>query len=56
MRKKSTGDRVFDIVNTVLMVIILLAVLYPFLNSVAISLNDANDTTRGGIPTYIYSS
>jgi putative aldouronate transport system permease protein len=48
-KKQAVGDRVFDIVNITLMILILLAVIYPFMNSVAISLNDANDTTRGGI-------
>jgi putative aldouronate transport system permease protein len=51
-RKKSFGDKAFDIANIVIMVIILVAVLYPFLNSVAISLNDGNDTTRGGITIF----
>lgn len=34
------------------MLIIVLATLYPFINSAAISLNDANDTTKGGITFY----
>jgi putative aldouronate transport system permease protein len=51
-RKKSIGDKIFDIANIVFMLILLAAVLYPFLNSVAISLNDANDTTRGGLTIF----
>jgi len=51
-KKKSIGDKVFDTANVVIMLIILIAVLYPFMNAVAISLNDANDTTRGGITIF----
>lgn len=51
-RKKSTGDKIFIIINIVIMIIIIGAVLYPFLNSIAISLNDADDTTRGGITIF----
>lgn len=53
MKKRSSiGGKVFDIANIIVMLVILAAVLYPFLNSVAISLNDANDTTRGGITIF----
>lgn len=51
-RKKSTGDKIFIIVNILIMIAIIAAVLYPFLNSIAISLNDADDTTRGGITIF----
>lgn len=51
-KKKSIGDKVFDIANITLMLVIVVAVLYPFMNAVAISLNDANDTTRGGITIF----
>jgi putative aldouronate transport system permease protein len=51
-RKKSIIDKIFDIANIVFMIILIAAVLYPFLNSVAISLNDANDTTRGGLTIF----
>lgn len=50
--KKSVGDRIFDSCNIVLMLIIVAVTLYPFINSAAISLNDANDTTKGGITFY----
>jgi putative aldouronate transport system permease protein len=50
--KKSTGDWIFDIANLVIMVLVILVTLYPFINSAAISLNDANDTTRGGLTFY----
>ena len=51
-RRKTFGDRLFDTINILIMVIIVLATLYPFINSAAISLNDANDTTKGGITFY----
>ena len=46
MRKKF---KIFDIVLTVLMTIIAIVTIYPFLNVLAISLNDAADTVKGGI-------
>ena len=52
IRKKSVGDWTFDIANVIIMFIIIFATLYPFINSAAISLNDANDTTKGGITFY----
>jgi putative aldouronate transport system permease protein len=51
-KRRSIGDKIFDTANIILMLIILVAVLYPFFNSVAISLNDANDTTRGGLTIF----
>ncbi|MFC4401817.1 carbohydrate ABC transporter permease [Gracilibacillus xinjiangensis] len=46
MKKKWT---VFDVVLTLFMVFVVGITLYPFLNILAISLNDAVDTARGGI-------
>ncbi len=46
MRRKITT---FDIILAVLMVIIAIVTVYPFLNVLAISLNDATDTVKGGI-------
>ncbi|MEJ8306012.1 carbohydrate ABC transporter permease [Saccharibacillus sacchari] len=43
------GDKVFDVVNIVLMSLVLIVTLYPFLNVLAISLNESSDTVRGGI-------
>ncbi|NLX70362.1 MAG: carbohydrate ABC transporter permease [Clostridiales bacterium] len=50
--KKSFGDRVFNTINIIIMLLIVFVTLYPFINSLAISLNDADDTTRGGITFY----
>jgi len=46
MRKKIT---VFDVVLAIVMIIIAVVTIYPFLNVLAISLNDATDTVKGGI-------
>ncbi|CAM4388625.1 carbohydrate ABC transporter permease [Saccharibacillus endophyticus] len=43
------GDKVFDVVNIVIMSLVLIVTLYPFLNVLAISLNESSDTVRGGI-------
>lgn len=55
MRRKLKLDRVtvperlFDIGNYILMSVIVVIMLYPFLNVLAISFNDSTDTVRGGI-------
>lgn len=49
MRKKSVGDRIFEICNTIFMVAFVVITLYPVLNTLAISFNDGVDTVRGGI-------
>lgn len=43
------SDRVFDVFNVIIMAMIMIITLYPFLNVLAISLNDSTDTVRGGI-------
>jgi len=42
-------DRIFVFFNTTFMFFIIAIMLYPFLNTFAISLNDATDSLRGGI-------
>ncbi len=49
MKKLSAGDRVFNIGNYSFMVLLCIVTLYPFLNVLAISLNDSMDTVKGGI-------
>jgi len=46
---RSPGDRIFDYCNMVFMICLMVITLYPFLNMLAISLNDASDASRGGI-------
>lgn len=47
--KPTLSDRVFDITNYTFMTLVMIVTLYPFLNVLAISLNDSVDTVRGGI-------
>lgn len=49
MKKKSIGDRIFVVCNTIFMVAFVVITLYPVLNTLAISFNDGIDTVRGGI-------
>ncbi|MDR3085676.1 MAG: carbohydrate ABC transporter permease [Christensenellaceae bacterium] len=44
-----TENAIFDTVNTLVMVFVCVVTLYPFLNTVAVSLNDSVDAVRGGI-------
>ncbi|MCL2352313.1 MAG: carbohydrate ABC transporter permease [Firmicutes bacterium] len=46
---RSRGEKVFNWVNTALMTLFSLSVLYPFLNILALSFNDGRDAMRGGI-------
>jgi putative aldouronate transport system permease protein len=48
-RYTSHEDRIFDICNTIFLILLMVVTLYPFLNTLAISLNQASDTVRGGI-------
>jgi len=47
--KKSADDIIFDTVKTILLIFLVTVTLYPFLNILAVSLNDAQDSIRGGI-------
>lgn len=46
---QSLGDRLFDVLLVVIMLGVLSITLFPFLNVLAISLNQSSDTARGGI-------
>ena len=50
--KKVFSDYVIIILMVVIMVTVFVTTLYPFLNTLAISLNDADDTVLGGITVY----
>ena len=43
------GERIFDAVNNLILLLIALSMLYPFVYVLAISLNDPNDSQLGGI-------
>lgn len=47
--KKKHKIEVFDIILVLIMLFIVCITLYPFLNVLAVSLNDATDTVKGGI-------
>jgi putative aldouronate transport system permease protein len=47
--RQSLGDRIFDVVNYTLLVLLMIVTLYPYLNTLAVSFNDAKDSIRGGI-------
>ena len=46
---RTREDIVFDSINYSFMFLLSVVMLYPFLNTFAISLNDANDSIKGGI-------
>lgn len=50
--KRSLGDKIFDIVNYGLMLLLVIITLYPFLYVLAVSLNDPFDTIKGGITIF----
>lgn len=45
----SRGDKVFDYINYFVLTLLMIVTLYPFLNTLAVSLNDAKDSIKGGI-------
>lgn len=45
----STGDRLFVICNYTFMIFLMIITLYPFVNVLAVSLNNAQDSIKGGI-------
>ncbi|MCM3132551.1 carbohydrate ABC transporter permease [Paenibacillus polysaccharolyticus] len=49
LRNSSAGDRAFDAINITFMICLMIVTIYPFINMIAVSLNDANDAIRGGI-------
>ena len=50
--RKSLQDRIFNAVNLLYMLLVAACTLYPFLHILAVSLNDARDSTRGGITIF----
>ncbi|MBP3951008.1 carbohydrate ABC transporter permease [Bacillus suaedae] len=47
--RRTREDVVFDTLNTIFMIFLCIVMLYPFINTLAISLNDASDSIKGGI-------
>ncbi|MFC4809620.1 carbohydrate ABC transporter permease [Paenibacillus sp. GCM10023250] len=50
--RTSPPDRLFDLIVYLALVLVTVCTLYPFLNVLAISLNDSTDTVRGGITIF----
>lgn len=48
LRKQTLGDITFSIINGLVMLLVVVATLYPFLNTIAVSFNNGIDTIRGG--------
>ncbi|GGA40392.1 carbohydrate ABC transporter permease [Paenibacillus physcomitrellae] len=48
-RFRSPSDLIFDTLNVLFLVGLAVITLYPFINTLAVSLNDASDSIRGGI-------
>lgn len=48
----SFSDRIFDLVVYLTITLVTIATLYPFLNVLAISLNDSTDSIKGGITIF----
>ncbi|CAI6045685.1 carbohydrate ABC transporter permease [Cohnella sp. JJ-181] len=46
------SDRVFELVVYLILILVTVVTLYPFLNVLAISLNDSTDSVRGGLTVY----
>lgn len=47
--RRSKGDIIFDTINTIILILATILVLYPLINMVALSFNDGLDALRGGI-------
>lgn len=43
------SNRIFEICNTIFMLFVIVVMLYPFINTLAISFNNATDSVKGGI-------
>lgn len=52
MRTSTISDKIFDVVNYTIMILLAIATLYPFLYVLAVSLNDPFDTIKGGITLF----
>ena len=49
MKRYSIGEKAFDSLNYIVLMLLGIVTLYPFLNVAAISLNESLDTVKGGI-------
>ncbi|MFS0722738.1 carbohydrate ABC transporter permease [Paenibacillus sp. 1P07SE] len=51
-RYASREDRIFDICNYTFLFLLMIITLYPFINTLAVSFNQATDSIRGGITVW----
>lgn len=49
MKHASLGDKIFEVVNYTFLALLMVVTLYPFLNTLAYSLNSGLDSLKGGI-------
>ena len=47
--KSTTEDKIFTVINTIIMVLFVIITLYPVLNTLAVAFNDGTESLRGGI-------
>lgn len=52
VKRDSTSRKIFNFINIFFLVLLMASVLFPYLNVLAKSFNDGNDTMRGGITIY----
>jgi putative aldouronate transport system permease protein len=53
MKYRTTkGDVVFNIINALIMLIVVFTTLYPFVNTIAVSFNNGQDSIKGGITVF----
>lgn len=50
--KRTTGEKVFSIFNVIFILLMCIIMLYPYLNQLAVSLNDGMDSMKGGITIF----
>ena len=50
--KVSLGERIFGVINIIFMLLFAVVMLYPYLNQLAVSLNDGMDSALGGITIF----
>lgn len=50
--KRTRGEKIFQVVNIFIMLLVCVIMLYPYLNQVAIAFNEGMDAMMGGITVY----
>jgi len=50
--KRTKGENIFNVFNIIIMLLMCVIMIYPYLNQLAISLNEGMDTALGGITIF----